>query len=114
MKLGKPRKRTLKIKVGGNKVQITSEGQSEEVQFLEKLDREFSLLNNVFKCLSEVDKSIYPDWGKKIIISFRCPRFCGGKEFCKKVISSMEAELTEKMELETRIDKGGFVDYDRI
>ena len=111
MKLGKWRK--LKIKVGGDTAKVIHGAQDEDVQSLEKLDREFSLLNNVFKCLSEVDKSIYPDWGKKIIISFRCPRFCGGKEFCKKVISSMEAELTEKMELETRIDKGGFVDYSR-
>lgn len=111
MKLGKSRKRTLKIKVGGNKVQITSEGQSEEVQFLEKLDREFSLLNDVFKCLSEVDKSLHPDCEKEIIIHLQCRRFCLSRKFCQKVISSMEVELTEKMQLKTRIYTGGFVDF---
>ena len=109
MKLGKWRK--LKIKVGGNTVKITRGAQDEDVKFLEKLDREFSLLNNVFKCLSEVDKSLYPDWGKKIILHFQCHRICLGRKFCQKVISSVEAELTEKMELETRIDTGGFVDF---
>ena len=111
MKLGKWRK--LKIKVGGDTVKVIHGAQDEDVKFLEKLDEEFSRINNVFKCLSDVDKSVYPDWEKKIIISFRCPRFCGGKEFCKKVISSMEAELTEKMQLKTRISTEGFVDYSR-
>jgi len=111
MKLGKWRK--LKIKVGGDTVKVIRGAQDEDVHFLEKLDTEFSLLNNVFKCLSDVDKSVYPDWEKKISIQFQCPRFCLSKKFCQKVISSMEAELTEKMELETRIDKGGFVDYGR-
>lgn len=111
MKHGKWRK--LKIKVGGDTVKVMEGTQDENVQFLEKLDREFSLLNYVFKCLTEVDKSVYPDWEKHIVIHFQCPKICPSKKFCQKVISSMEAELSEKMELETRIDKGGFVDYSR-
>ena len=111
MKLGKRRK--LKIKVGGDTVKVIHGAQDEDVQFLEKLDGEFSLINNVFKCLSDVDKSVYPDWEKHIVIHFQCHRLCLGKKFCQKVITSMEAGLTEKMELETRIDTGGFVDYGR-
>jgi len=111
MKFGKPRKRTLKIKVGGNKVQITPEVQSEEVQFLDKLDRGLSIFDDVFKCLSTIDKSLYPDYEKGIVIHLQCSPICLGRKFCHKVITSMEAELTEKMQLQTRISTEGFVNF---
>lgn len=111
MKLGKWRK--LKIKVGGDTVKVAHGTQDEDVQFLEKLDSEFSRINNVFKCLSDVDKSVYPDWEKHLVIHFQCRRLCLNKKFCQKVISSMEVELTEKMQLKTRISTEGFVDYSR-
>ena len=111
MRLGKLRKRTLKIKVGGNKVQITPEVQSEEVQFLDKLDRELSIFDEVFKCLSTIDKSLYPDCEKRIVIHLQCRPICLGRKFCQKVITSMEAELTEKMQQQTHISTEGFVNF---
>jgi len=111
VKLGKWRK--LKIKVGGDTVKVIHGAQDEDVKFLEKLDDEFSLINDVFKCLSDVDKSVYPDWENRLVIDFQCRRFCLRKEFCQKVIASMESELTEKMQLKTRISTGGFIDYGR-
>jgi len=111
MKLGKWRK--LKIKVGGTTVKVMRGAQDKDIKFLEKLDDEFSRINDVFKCLSDVDKSVYPDWEKHIVIDFQCHRFYLKKEFCQKVIASMESELTEKMQLKTRISTGGFVDYSR-
>ena len=111
MKLGKWRK--LKIKVGGTTVKIARGAQDEDAQFLEKLDREFSLIYDVFKCLSTIDKSLYPDREKGIDIHFQCYPICLSRKFCQKVITAMEYELTEKMQLKTRIDRGGFVDYGR-
>lgn len=111
MKGGKWQK--LKIKVGGDTVKIMQGTQDKDAQFLDKMDREFSAFNDVFRCLSEIDKSLYPDWEKHIAIYFQCHGFCLSKKFCQKVISFMEAELTEQMELETRIDTAGFVDYGR-
>ena len=112
MKLGKQRK--LKIKVGGRKVKVIHGAQDEDVKLLEKLDDELCLLNDVFKCLTEISKSLHPDCEKEIIIHLQCPGFfCSGKEFCKKVISCMESELTEKMQLKTRISRRGFIDYGR-
>lgn len=107
------RKRTLKIKVGGNTVKITRGAQDEDAQFLEKLDMEFSLINDVFKCLSKIDKSLYPDWEEGIVIHLQCHSICLSRKLCKKIIASMEAELTEKMQTKTRISTEGFVDYDR-
>jgi excinuclease UvrABC helicase subunit UvrB len=111
MKLGKRRK--LKIKVGGDTVRIIRGAQDEDVKFLENLDDEISRINDVFKCLSTVDKSVYPDWEDHLVISFQCHRLCLRKAFCHKVIASMEDQLTEKMQLKTRISTGGFIDYSR-
>ena len=111
MKLGKWRK--LKIKVGGNTVKVIrgAQAQDEGVRFLVRLDSEFSRINYVLKCLSDVQKSVDPDWEKDLVIYFQCHRICPSKTFCHKVISSMQAELTKKMQLKTRIDTGGFVDF---
>lgn len=111
MKLSKWHK--LKIKVGGDIVKVMNGAQDEDVKFLVKLDNEFDRINDVFKCLSEVDKSVYPDWEKNIVIDFQCGRLCISKELCEKVRALMEAELTEKMQLKTRISTGGFIDYSR-
>lgn len=111
MKLAKTRKRNLKLKVGGSTVRIPTKEQDEDVQFLEHLERELGLFFDVFKCLSKVDKSLHPDCEKEIIIHLQCSPICLSRKFCEKVIRAMGAELTEKMQLKTRIDRGGFVDY---
>lgn len=103
-------KRTLKMKVGGDTIKLIPGAQDEDAKFLEKLDTELRRFNDTFECLSSVDQSVYPDWEKNLVISFQCrAKLCPNRNsgFCKKVITAMEDGLTEKMNLETRIDTGG-------
>ncbi|MBI4303947.1 MAG: hypothetical protein HY665_06375 [Chloroflexi bacterium] len=129
MKFGKWRK--LKIKVGGNTIKTMKGAQDEDVQFLEKLDREFGLINDVFRCLTKIQKSIdsgYPFDPLNVVVTpnvilsailsqketsihLDCSPICLSREFCNRIIPSMQAELTKKMGLKTRIDRGGFVDF---
>ena len=115
MKLWRKRKsdnRTLKIKVGGDRVQVIP---SEEDNELELLDKEVQRLENVFECLLKIDKSVNSFDEKGISISFQCHKFCplANKDFCRDVLDLMSKELTKKMSLKTRVDTFGFVDYTR-
>jgi len=106
---GKTDKKKLKIKVGGQSVQVISDKKNE----LAVLDMEVQRLENVFACLLKIDKSISAFDEKGIHISLQCLKFCplSNKEFCQDVVSLMSKELTKKMSLKTRVDTFGFVDY---
>ena len=95
MKLGKQRK--LKIKVGGHKVKVIHGAQDEDAKFLEKLDDELCLLNDVFKCLTKISKSLHPDCEKEVIIHLQCPGFfVVAKSFVKKSLAVWNLNLLRK------------------
>jgi ATP-dependent exoDNAse (exonuclease V) beta subunit len=105
-------KRTLKMRVGGEIVQVIS---TDEENKLALLDKEVQRIENVFECLSKIDKSVNSFDEKGIDISLQCPKFCplANKEFCQDVVALASKELTKKMSLKTHVDTFGFVDYSR-
>jgi len=109
---GKTNKKNLRIKVGGQPVQVTATSEKNEFEIL---DREVQRIENVFDCLLKIDKSVNAFDDDGISISFQCPKFCpfANKDFCRDVVTLMSKELTKKMSLKTRIDTFGFVDYSR-
>ena len=102
------RKKTLKTKLGGDKVEVLLNGEENE---LLALDTNISKITRVFNCYSEIDKSVHPDTKNSFPITLQCKNYCGdNKEFCRKVVTLVEQELTDNMEKETRIDRVGCVD----
>lgn len=109
---GKTDRKKLKVKVNGYPAQVITGSEKNEY---ETLDNEVQYIENVFKCLVKIDKSVSSFNEMGISLSLQCPHFCplANKEFCRDVVILMSKELTRKMSLKTWVDTGGFIDYSR-
>jgi len=105
-------RRKLGILINGETAFVTP---TEESNPIDSLDKEVQKITEVFKCLSRIDKSVKAFDEKHISITLQCKSFCplSNKTFCRDVVNLMGKELTEKMLIETWVDKGGFIDYSK-